>query len=107
MQNKRFGSFSSSVNPEELSKTVEGVFKTLGVIISSPIVIFAMTHFGLDFSFIGVQAASPEEFVGNLQELLIALGISIALLVKSSDIAFGLIRKLFVFVYDRLPVKSL
>lgn len=83
-QNKRFGSLSSSVDPNKLAKTVEGVLKGLGGLLA----------------FMGVSAVA-----GDINSLADQLGQIITLgyaLLGASEAAFGLIRKIFVAISDKV-----
>lgn len=82
MQNKRFGAFSSSVDPEKLAKTVEGSIKALAGFIA----------------FLGVGQVTGD--INNIAEQaaqLVTLGYSIY---GVSETLFGLIRKVFVAISD-------
>lgn len=90
-QEKRFGAFSSSVDPKKLSETVEGIIKVVA---------------GLA-AYFGMSAVTPDiQNAGNQIQALILLGTQMAPLIysawNSATILFGLVRKIFVFAYDKL-----
>ena len=91
LDNRRFGNLSSSVNPQELSATVEGVFKLIAGLAAA----------------LGMSAVLPDIATAQNQiQQLILLGVQATPLMYSAWNAahtlFGLLRKIFVFVYDKL-----
>ena len=74
---KKFGIFSSSVNPNEIGKTVEG-----GILAVSTIIIFLAHQFGLNL--VDTQVSE--------------LAVTIGSIVSTGFILFGLIRKVVVFL---------
>jgi len=83
MQEKKFGAFSSSVDPSQLAKTVEGVIKALA-------------------GFLGFLGVS--QVVGDVNTLaeqagqLVTLGYA---LFGVAETLFGLLRKVFVALSER------
>lgn len=81
--NKKFGAFSSSVNPDQLSKTVEGLLKMVGGLA----VYFGYTSITGDINSLADQIAS-----------LITVGYSF---VGLAETAFGLLRKIVANISER------
>lgn len=85
---KKFGAFSSSVNPQELSKTVEGVMKIVAGLAAA----------------LGMSAILPDINTIQTQVVaLIALGVQAAPLIYSAwnaaEAIFGAIRKVFSYFF--------
>lgn len=79
MNNKRFGAFSSSANPEVLSQTVNGIF----VLVAGVVAFYAAKN--------GVSITAPE-IQAQVATLTAAVG--------TIWTAVGVIRKVFVWGYD-------
>jgi len=80
MDNRKFGSLSSSVDPQSLSATVSG-----GILSFSAVIIFLASHFGFN--------------LGNEQISMFAQQVGLA--VGSLWFLFGLVRKLVVSIQQR------
>ncbi len=94
--NKRFGSFSSSANPEALGRKWQGVFLTISTVC------------GAIATFIGLPiVASVLNLLGlgdNLSQLagsIATIGTTIGILGGATLGAYGAIYNIFVIVYDK------
>lgn len=93
--NKRFGAFSSSVNPDELAVTIKGMFATVGVFIALPVT-------GSLLSWLGVSIEPT-----NIVELWNVIGTSLITLITTTATFYGIIRKIFIAGYDKYKNRGL
>ncbi|RJQ33856.1 hypothetical protein C4568_03585 [Candidatus Parcubacteria bacterium] len=83
MNQKNLGALSSSVNPQELSRTIEGVMKAVGG---------ALVFFGV------ASVTDVNTLTGQISQL-VTLGYAFF---GVAEAAFGLIRKIIVAINERV-----
>lgn len=94
--NKRFGSFSSSANPEVLGRKWQGIFiaistgcGAIATFIGLPIVGYVLNGLGLGSN------------LSDLANAITTIGTSIGILGGATLTAYGFIYNLFVIVWDK------
>ena len=80
--NRKFGAFSSSVNPEEVSLTIESVIKLIGLIVGG---FLAMK---------GSGAVINDELIKQTTDAFTVIAVSGMAVWQSANFLFGLFRKL-------------
>lgn len=84
MQNRRFGALSSSADPQKLADTIEGGLKVLAGILA----------------YFGLSAITPDvQSLGHQLAQLIPMAYAFW---NVATVAFGLFRKILVFIYDKI-----
>lgn len=87
---KRFGAFSSSENPLQLADTVKGVLGFIALVVSAPATASILPLIGVDLA--------PE----TIAESINSIGTGVGLVLTNAIIVFGVFKKLFVFLYDKI-----
>lgn len=94
--NKRFGSFSSSANPEVLGRKWQGIFLTISTACGAIATFIALPIVGSLLNMLGIG-----DNVGQLAASITTIGVTIGTLGGAILTAYGVIYNVFTIVWDK------
>lgn len=96
MQNKRFGGFSSSANPEVLGRKWQGIFIAISTSLGAIATFITLPVVGSLLNLLGLG-----DNLGSLAQSITTIGITIGTLGGAILSAYGAVYNIFVIVWDK------